>query len=96
MKKIEIHGIKILYNNKNISIKDAYKVPTEYFKKHILVDFLKETNFKSKRTIESWTREWNAHNRLYNLGLFKNHTKDCDLEEDESKIRLLIYNIIGR
>ena len=96
MHQIEIHGLKIIYNNENIKIVDSYKINTEYLMKYILLHFIKETNYKSKRSIESWIREWKFHNTLYRLGLFKSHTRDCDLEENESKIRLLIYWIFER
>lgn len=30
-----------------------------------------------------------------NYGLFREHTKDCDLEEKEKQWRLLAYQILG-
>lgn len=47
------------------------------------------------RTQRSYEREIKAHNRLYKLGLFRSHTKDCDLEEPIKWHRELIYFIIG-
>ncbi len=32
------------------------------------------------RTINSYVREWYAHNWLYNHNMFVSHTKDADLE----------------
>lgn len=37
--------------------------------------------FPVTRSVNSYVREWKGHNNLYNLGLFKTHTKDVDLEE---------------
>lgn len=96
MKEIEIFGLNIEYNNSNIKIKESYKIESEYLMNYILVKFKQETSYESKRTIKSWIKEWKSHNRLYKLGLFKNHTADCDLEENEKWYRLLFYEIIGR
>ena len=47
------------------------------------------------RTNKSYEREIKAHNRLYKLGLFKSHTKDCDLEEPIKWYYELLYFLIG-
>lgn len=47
------------------------------------------------RTNKSYEREIKAHNRLYKLGLYKDHTKDCNLEENIKWYYELIYFIIG-
>ena len=96
MKEIEIFGLNIEYNNSNIKIKESYKIESEYLMNYILVKFKQETSYESKRTIKSWIKEWKSHNKLYKLGLFKNHTADCDLKENEKWYRLLFYEIIGR
>lgn len=54
-----------------------------------------DDKYTYKRSINSWTKELIAHNRLYKLGLFVDHTRDTDLEESESKLRLFAYNIIA-
>ena len=48
------------------------------------------------RTFESYKREWKAHNNMYNLHLFRKHTKDVDMEEPIKWYYELIYWIIGR
>ena len=48
------------------------------------------------RSEESYIREIKAHNRLYKLGLFKKHTINTDLEENQNIILKLIYELIGR
>ena len=95
MKRINILGIDIEYNKNNIKIKDGYKIKDEVIMCYILTDFLYRANIKYKRSIVAWINEWKAHNFLYNLHLFRKHTKDVDLQENESKFRLLIYEIIG-
>ena len=81
----------------NIHIKDSYEIDDKEVPHYLsMLNAALDGSFKYKRTIDSWAKEWIAHNRLYRAGLFKSHTKDVDLNEDESKFRLIIYNIIGR
>ena len=48
------------------------------------------------RNEESYIREIKAHNRLYKLGLFKNHTIDTDLNENMTQFEKIVYAILGR
>lgn len=93
---LKINRTIIEYDAGNVRIVDSWKVETEVFMEYILKEFIKETGYESRRSIKSWIREWKAHNRLYRLGLFRSHTKDTDLEENEYWWRLVVYNIIGR
>ncbi len=94
-KKIEILDIEIEYDNKNVRILNPRAAKHSVFMKTVLQEFKKRTNYKSRRTLKSWIKEWKAHNRLYKLGLFKEHTVDCDLEENEKPHRLIAYQILG-
>lgn len=96
MEKIKVLGVNIEYNSANVRILESHKIKSKTFMKLILEIFKIRTGFVSKRSINSWVREWKAHNRLYKLGLFKEHTKDCDLEENEKIHRLMVYWILGR
>jgi hypothetical protein len=91
-----IQNTLIRYDDTVVTIVDSYKVTNKDEMFDILIDFIIETKYHSKRNINSWLKEWKAHNRLYKLGLFRSHTKDCDFEENEAWWRLLIYEIIGR
>lgn len=95
MEEIEIEGVKILYDAGDVRILDSHLVEDEKKMILVLLMFKKRTNYQSKRTYKSWLKEWKAHNRLYRLGLFKGHTTDCDLEENEKWWRLLAYQILG-
>ena len=81
---------------KNVRIVDSYKIEDKKDMQRILEKFKNITEYRSKRTMQSWIREWRTHNRLYKLGLFKEHTRDCDIEGNEKLHRLLIYQILGR
>ena len=87
--------VKINYDEKNIRIVNSFKINKIKDMILILRIFQIRTGYKSKRSLRSWIKEWKAHNRLYKLGLFKSHTKDCDLEENEKWWRLLVYQFLG-
>ena len=87
--------IKISKNN--IHIEDSYKVNTKEDMQIVLTDIranhsLEETDVL-KRTDKSIIKEWCVHNVLYNLHLFRTHTKDVDLNYPQSKIIEIAYSI---
>lgn len=94
-KTIVIRNVKIIYNECNVQIVNSFKIINVEYMEWILKEFVKRTGYKSKRSLKSWLKEWKVHNRLYRLGLFKSHTKDCDLEENEKLHRLIAYQILG-
>ena len=95
MQYINILGVDIYYNAENIRIVNSYKIEDTKMMSLILRTFVTITEYKSKRSLKSWLKEWKSHNRLYKLGLFKSHTVDCDLEENEKLHRLIAYQILG-
>lgn len=87
--------VRYKYNSitQNIKIINSPKLKT----KKEINEFLNTVPLeKVRRTKKSALNEWIAHNRLYHLGLFKNHTCDCDLTIDESLFRRMCYWIISR
>lgn len=70
-------------------IKDVAKEVRNIIKKRVDLDYI------TTRTLKSYIREAKAHNRLYKLGLFKKHTKNCDLEENIKWWKETVYFIIG-
>ena len=98
MKTLEftIQKHKCICTEDNIHIVDSYDVPDEdiFGFLHMLYAAI-NGEITYTRSIESWTKEWISHNKLYRHGLFKSHTKDVDLNEDESGFRLFIYSILG-
>lgn len=95
MRKVKIAGVEIQYNSQNVRIVNSYEVRNVKDMIIILRLFKIKTDYCSKRNLKSWIKEWKAHNRLYRLGLFRSHTKDCDLEENEKLHRLMAYQILG-
>lgn len=47
------------------------------------------------RTAKSYECEIKAHKRLYNLGISKNRTVDADCEEPISKVKDILFRIVG-
>lgn len=95
MNKRFVTEIVIEYNDKNVRIINSYLINDKKLMKHILQEFLDETGYVSKRSLRSWIKEWKSHTRLYRLGLFRTHTIDCDLQQNEALYRLIAYEILG-
>lgn len=87
--------IKVSKNN--IHIEDSYKVNTREDMQIVLTDIRANHSLEEsdvlKRTDKSLIKEWRIHNVLYNLHLFRKHTKDVDLNYPQSKITEIVYSI---
>lgn len=77
----------------DIKIRDTYKLKDDEIKA-TLVWYFNNDLLDPSRTLQSYAEEVYAHNWLYNHHLFRKHTKDTDLEGDESKLRLIGYKVI--
>lgn len=87
----------ITVTENNINITDSYTYSKKSFKQ-ILNEIKKySTNCKVtiNRSINNLCREWATHNLLYNLHLFRSHTKDVDLNYPQKWYINLIYFIFG-
>lgn len=87
--------------NLNICIRDSYKIKySDDIEKllDIICDTSTFTEFKIagyKRTLTSMRKEWEAHNLLYKLGIFKASTGSTDLENNESFILKTGYALLS-
>lgn len=85
--------LQIFVDKDNTHIEDSYTITNNDDMKEIL-EFIREESPKDYivniRSIKSQIREWRAHNFLYKLGLYKDRTKDVDLDKDAEK---LLYKI---
>ena len=97
MSKI-ICDMVVTVSENNINIKDSYTVTNEEKMKEILFAIQHEyPECKSfLRPLEDMIAEWKTHNRLYNWGMWKSHTKDVDLNYPFKWYIQLIYNILGK
>ena len=90
--------MKITYTKTCTKIYDSYKLKNDNKIREIVWEIYIHRSVEEMpqtRTHESYFNEIKAHNRLYNLGLFRSHTKDVDLEEPISKLKELIYAILS-
>lgn len=88
----------ISYTKENTHIPNSYLVNNkDTISAYVdwIIDFRKAMKYTVSRSKESYIREWLGHNKLYELGLYKSHTKDVDLNENNSVIEELIWLIIG-
>ena len=83
----------------NIHIEDSYLInkrsDMQLVLDNIRANYSIEYCEVLKRTDKSLIREWFSHNILYNLHLFRDHTKDVDLNYQQSKIVEIMYFIIS-
>jgi hypothetical protein len=90
--------LRIIYTKTNTKIVNSYLLKTKTEINKIVMKILSERESKNlpiTRNFESYVREIKAHNRLYNLGLFRSHTKDTDLNENQSKFMEIIFTILS-
>ena len=85
-------------SKKNVHINDSYKIKKRAdmngIVKAIRAAALKQ-GFKYKRSNSSWVTEWRAHNYMYDRGIERNRTADVDLNENESRLKLLSYTLMS-
>lgn len=82
----------------NTHILDSYMVKTKedmrvYLKK--LRDLGMEQMAVNRRDVESMVREWRAHNFFYIIHVFRNRTKDVDLELKQTWPRELFCYVVS-
>ena len=87
--------IKVSKNN--IHIENSCEVNTREDMQMVLNDIRANHSLEEsdvlKRTDSSLIKEWRVHNVLYNLHLFRTHTKDVDLNYPQSKIIEIAYSV---
>ena len=86
----------ITFTKDNTHVEDSYKSTDIGLEVCYIIRERYVRGLPRTRTYESYVREWKGHNRLYKLHLFRSHTKDVDLNENNSVIEELIWLIIGR
>ena len=85
------------YSAENVHVCNSYAVN----KKDIpaWVKLIKKTGeehgFVYSRKEASWTREWRAHNFLYNMDYQKERTKDVDLDQHQTVLHTIGYFILS-
>lgn len=83
---------------KNIRIVNSCQITKDADKRIILQkinDKLKDNGIIFKRTIDSQLYEWKGHNVMYQWHLFRSHSTNVDINEDESWLRRVCYRILS-
>ena len=82
----------------NVQIVNSYKIKKKADMNAIVKAIRAEATkkgFKYKRSNSSWVTEWRAHNYMYDKGKERARTGSVDLNENESKLKLLSYNAMS-
>lgn len=83
----------------NIHIKDSYKITSEKEMMKILckikLQYFSSKYFFYQTSYQELLNEWKTHNLLYDLHLFRSHTKDVDLNDNPWYIKLA-YTILSK
>ena len=97
-RKIEYKGNEyyVEYTDTNIKILDSYKVADEKDMLMILSIISIYPQYKLTRKRKDLLDEWKAHNLAYKLHFMRKHTRDTDLNENEGKMRLYLYKMLGK
>ena len=93
MKAKMICGISCIYNDKSIRIQQSHLIKNEAVPE-FCEKLKKAIPYNYKRSAKSWMKEIISHTVLYQLGLFRQHTADTDIEDNEIIFRLLAYAVI--
>ena len=48
------------------------------------------------RKLKDMIAEWQTHNLLYYIGLFRSHTRSVNFEANQSKFMKILYKIFGK
>lgn len=70
---------------------DSYLITSTAEKEKEIKRLIKEGKLSTRRSVQSYVREWHAHNWLYNHNLFKESTKDTDFDSHENIFYLIGY-----
>lgn len=90
--------LRVHTSENNTTILDSYQVKCTKDMKSILYlirDNSKETSSVDIRDIKDMVREWRAHNLLYSLYLFRNKTKDVDLNTGQKWYTKIGYMLLS-
>ena len=90
-----ILNVKIKIDLNCTKVYDSYKVKNIDKLVDEIIKIRKENKYKVTRSKKSYVSEIKAHNRLYKLGISRNHTKDTDMEENISKKNDILFRIVG-
>lgn len=90
--------IEYTLSKNNVHIVDSYKIRRKTAMKkflRIIRDEAKKQGYNYKRFESCWYIEWQAHNYLYDKGVERERTGSVDLNEDESRWKIISYSVLA-
>lgn len=90
---IEVLGFECWVDLDVIIVRNAFLLAYDDIAR-FCVALRSQVPFVYLRSNQSWIEELVAHAVLYNRGLFRNQSRDADINEDESLFRLISYKVI--
>lgn len=102
--KMDIYGLDITITSNNIHIENSYRITRRRSMKEIfsiLREYLDDYHIDMDnplyhRSIYSLCNEWVAHNNCYRLGLWRDRTRDCDLNYPQPCYMPFVYWLTSR
>lgn len=90
--------LRVHASENNTTILDSHQVKRPSDMKSLLYSIktgLPDTYAINRRGIFGMINEWRVHNLLYSLGMFKDRTKDVDLDTDQPWYMSVLYFILS-
>lgn len=90
--------LRVHASENNTTIFTSYTVRNKIDMEAVLCKIRKRTPFKyaiNKRSISGMIREWRVHNLLYSIGLFRNRTRNVDLNTGDPWYIKTLYFILS-
>lgn len=94
--------LKCSVTNNCIHIENSWRISKKNIMKYVLLYIMEK--FSNKQEYAGWyintgnintmVNEWRGHNLLYKLGLFKSHTRDVDITNN-NKAQNIIWLILS-
>lgn len=96
MIETKIKGLKILLDDDYIEIIDAYQINNKQKMVEIIEESINKMEFFSEsRDIQSMVKQWAFTNRMYRWNIFKKKNSKCIITNEVSKIKRLLYALLG-
>lgn len=84
-----------VYDNR-VKLLDSYLIPKEKYGRELRFIRNLHPNIPLwNRSEASMRREWALHTLVYNLGIKRSKTKDCDLNFEDKWYVKLAYGVVG-
>ena len=90
-------NLKVRYSSTNVHVNDSCIISHKDIPSWVqrVKSFGEQNGYTYSRSVQSWIREWKAHNLLFKLGIEPARTRDVDLNEDETIIRRVGYFLLS-